>query len=257
MSSWRRGETSPPVPRHTSSLVTKYCWRRQSANGGPPRSRPWTEYASQPDFGVPDGGRLHLGLIPLPFVGNPMSARAFILLLNPGLDPIDYHAELGVPAYRAALLANLRQADSSRGMLSLDPEFAWHGGYRYWHGRLARVISAVGAELKLSYGEARQVVQRELCVMEVFPYHSVTWRLPARIAARLRPAALARRFVHEVVLPRAQARDALVVVTRQAPAWGLTAGPGVVVYEGMARRAAHLGPDSAGGRALIKHLCRI
>jgi hypothetical protein len=215
----------------------------------------WEEYSTQKDFGSSDGGRLHLGLIPMPFVGDLLEARAYVLLLNPGLDPLDYYAESSSPDYRAALLANLAQSPD-RGMLFLDPAFAFHSGYRYWHGRLTRVIQAVAKQLGQAYGEARRLVQRRFCAIELYPYHSTHWDLPDRIAARLHSATLVRRFVHEVALPRARAGDATVLVTRRAKAWGIDPAPGVVVYEGMARRGAYLGPKSDGGRALIEQFVR-
>jgi hypothetical protein len=141
-------------------------------------------------------------------------------------------------------------------MLFLDPAFAFHSGYRYWHGRLTRVIQAVSERLGQEYGEARGLVQRRFCAIELCPYHSTGWSLPGRIASRLASATLVRRFVHDIVLPRARAGEAAVVVTRQAQAWGVEPGSGVVVYEGMARRGAYLGPKSDGGRALLEQFVR-
>jgi hypothetical protein len=189
----------------------------------------------------------------MPFAGDLLGARVYVLLLNPGLEPLDYFGEWEVPAFRASLLENYAQMGRN-GMLFLDPKFAWHGGFRYWHGRLSRVISSLAERLGVTYGVARQRVQRNICVLEAYPYHSVRWALPERVARRLHSAQLIRAFVHDVIRPRAKGGEAVIIVTRRATTWGLTSDSGVVVYEGMARRGAHIGPTSSGGRAIIEHL---
>jgi len=49
----------------------------------------WHGFIANPDFGKPDR-RLHLDLLPIPFVGNLEAASIFLLLLNPGFGPHDY-----------------------------------------------------------------------------------------------------------------------------------------------------------------------
>jgi len=60
-------------------------------------------YIRSSAFGVTDG-QLHLGLLPMPFVGNLERASIFILMLNPGVGPHDYFGEHGLTEYRDALL---------------------------------------------------------------------------------------------------------------------------------------------------------
>lgn len=42
-----------------------------------------------------------------------------------------------------------------------------------------------------------------------------------------------------------------LIVTRQARSWGLPPEDGVIVYTGTQARAAHLTPDSPGGKAIL------
>jgi hypothetical protein len=97
---------------------------------------------SAPDFGGQNASRLHLGLLPQPFLGDLRRASIYILLLNPGLGPTDYYGEYEVPSYRKALQANLKQRvdKDSVPFLFLDPPFAWHGGFGWWHAKLGSVI---------------------------------------------------------------------------------------------------------------------
>lgn len=99
--------------------------------------RSFDEFIGSPAFGAPDT-RLHLGLLPIPYVGDLLHAGIYILLLNPSFAPCDYYAEEHSPEYHAALIRNLRQehGDAAYPFFSLDPRFSWHPGFTYWHGSI-------------------------------------------------------------------------------------------------------------------------
>jgi hypothetical protein len=215
----------------------------------------WDGFVSDPDFGVSADSRLHLDLLPMPFVGNLKTASVFLLMLNPGLAPSDYFGEYQVPEYRAALLANLRQAQDS-SFFFLEPRFSWHGGFDYWHGKLHGLIAALAQRTGVSYGTARALLQSRLAVLQLAPYHSPTFGLPDRVMSSLRSVELAGAFAVEELLPRAQAGDYLVIVCRKARAWQLPDHENVVLYGSTEARAAHLGPASRGGAAILEFLAR-
>src|SRR4051794_21540448 len=56
----------------------------------------YTEFVESPAFASP-GIRHHLGLIPIPYVGDIQRAVIYVLLLNPGFSPDDYFGEERVP----------------------------------------------------------------------------------------------------------------------------------------------------------------
>lgn len=217
----------------------------------------WRAAHREADFGAPGDRRLHLGLLPVPFVGDLRRASIYILLLNPGLGATDYFGEYEVPAFRTASLANLRQEEGRRyPFFVLDPQFAWHGGFEWWNQKLSAVILELAAHWQLSFAEARQRLAQKLACIELLPYHSSSFADRGRWRERLPSVSLAREFVHSTVLPRARAGKAIVIVTRQARQWGVPAGPGVVLYSGGHARGAHLTPSSPGGRAILQHLTR-
>ena len=74
-------------------------------------NRSWRAAYRAGDFAAPGDNRLHLGLVPQPFIGDLRRASIFVLLLNPGLSPSDYYGEYQVPSFRRALLANLSGLD--------------------------------------------------------------------------------------------------------------------------------------------------
>lgn len=89
-------------------------------------------YSASADF-RPHDTRLHVGLLPMPYMGDLESATIFLLMLNPGLEFGDYAAELDVPGTRERFLQNLRQ-EAGQGdfpFALLDPATVLHPGFRY------------------------------------------------------------------------------------------------------------------------------
>jgi hypothetical protein len=195
---------------------------------------------------------LHLGLCPVPFVGSPLKATVFILMLNPGLSPGDYFAE-EEDDFRTALQTNLK---GESDFLFLDPRFAWHPGFYYWHGKLASVVRRVATERGISYRAALGRAAAQICVLQLVPYHSNAFGLSDRVVRQMRSPGLAKRFVHDQVLPRALRGEATVIVTRKVQHWGLESDSGAVLYEGNETRAAHLTEDSRGGRRILEFLLK-
>jgi len=215
-----------------------------------------TAYASD-DFGKPGDRRLHLGLIPQPFIGDLRNASVYILLLNPGLSPTDYYGET-VPSFQSALFANLKQefGPSRYPFIFLDPQFAWHGGFTWWHSKLAAVIASLATAWDVSFAAARRCLGTTLASIELVPYHSASFKDGGGWLRNLQSVALAQSFVKDVVLPRAQRGNAVVIVTRQVQVWGITPQKGVVLYNQGQARAAHLTPNSPGGEAICHFLAK-
>jgi hypothetical protein len=218
--------------------------------------RSWQEAYSQPDFGAPGDTRLHLGLLPQPYCGNIREAEVYILLLNPGYSPCDDYGEYEVPAHRQAAINNLHQHFSGDTLpfFLLDPQFAWHSGYTWWHGKLAGIIGVAAKERGIPFADARKEIASKIASLELFPYHSTSFRDADKWVRRLKSAELARRFVAEHVLPKVDNGDATVVVMRQVQAWDVPEHHNIVRYTKKEARGAHLSPDSRGGRAILSRL---
>ena len=161
-----------------------------------------------------------------------------------------------MPDYRAALLANLKQQPpiGTIPFLFLEPQFAWHGGFDWWHGKLAKVIQRLASAWDVSFAKARARLGSALASIELVPYHSSTFRDSGGWLRKLRSVDLARTFVTEFVLPRVERGEAIVIVTRKVKSWSLPELPGVITYSAAQARAAHLTPNTPGGRAILSHL---
>lgn len=217
----------------------------------------WRDAFRRDDFCAPGDRHLHLGLLPEPFTGPIRRASVYILLLNPGLGPTDYYGEYEVRAFRRARLQNLRQLRGSYyPFYMLDPQFAWHGGFDWWHQKLAGVISELARRRSESFAAARKRLAHKIASIELIPYHSGSFDHRGRLVDRLPSARLAKAFVHDAVIPRVRRKEAIVIATRQAAVWDLPRLTGVVRYSPQQARAAHLSPNSPGGRAILGHLSR-
>jgi hypothetical protein len=215
----------------------------------------FNQFIESPSFGVPDH-RLHLGLLPAPYVGDLERASIYILLLNPGFSPDDYYGESHSPEYRETLVRNLRQqdGDSAYPFLFLNPRFSWHGGFAYWHRRLGGIVAELVRQQGLTTQAALSKLARATCALELLPYHSASFRMPPAVMNQLASVRLVREFVHQVLVPRAERKEALIIVTRGAKQWGISKSENIVVYEGGETRGAHLSLNTSGGTAIAGHL---
>jgi|GEM_PF-1434126 len=168
--------------------------------------------------GVPEEHRLHLELLPEPFLGR-VDAPVVLLNLNPGFDEQDHTWHVR-PVYADALRCNLRHEVSAHPFYPLDPALEGAPGYRWWSGKTGPLIRECG----------RHAVANGLLCVELFPYHSRSFgghklRLPSQEYS----VALVRQAI---------ARGAFIVVMRAKRHW-LERVPELARY-------ADAYPDSAG-----------
>lgn len=175
-------------------------------------------------------------LLPVPWAGSVKAAKVYLLFLNPGLAPSDRAYERDNEQFRETLRSNLNGDGRYPYLLG---RFEGHSGHRW----AARVFS-------------RDVTERDadrICMLQLVPYHSEKGGAARRVARRLPSSAMARRFLHDTLLPAAGRREIGVVVARSARPWQLApekAHDRLVVYGGYECRSAFLTPGSRGGSML-------
>jgi len=214
------------------------------------------DYIGSKTFGLPTDQTLHLGLLPVPYVGNLQRASVFILMLNPGFSPGDYYAEQYSAEYREVLERNLRQENGSDRypFFALDPRFAWHPGFQYWHRRLQGLARALALKDDIDYQDALAVLAKHIACLEYVPYHSKSFGLPTSVQTKLASVRSMTEYVHEYLVPRARIGQATIIVTRSSKAWGMPQHENIVVYEGGETRFASLSLNSRGGSAIAATL---
>jgi hypothetical protein len=135
----------------------------------------------------------------------------------------------------------------------LDPQFAWHPGFAFWHRKLHSLAQAIVVQGGLGYQDALQCLARTVASVELVPYHSKSFGASA-LVKYLPSTTRMLAFVHEVLLPRVYQQDALVIVVRSVRHWNLPQHENIIVYEGAETQGAHLTLNSRGGQAIARHL---
>lgn len=240
---WAAGRVAPPFVLPADRDFIHEVLAKKTTNADP---FTWQEVQKQEWFcDWQHDNHVHTGLLPHPFCGDLMRARVYFLLLNPGLNPVDYFAEYEVPAFRKAVLRNLRQEFSGCAypFMFLDPQFSWHSGFDWWQTKLSGVIRGLTQKQGISFADARRLVAGRVASIELCPYHSRSSRAVSRLTreGRMIPSAeLVRQFVIDYVRPRVEKDDVIVVVMRKKKTWGLSPCRNVVCFSGIEARGAHL-----------------
>ena len=213
-------------------------------------------YVGGDDFNDRKSRILHTGLIPIPYLGDLINAKIFILMLNPGIGDHDYFAEYHYPPYRMELMQNLRQhLNKDYPMLFLNPAYSWHGGGQYWISRLRPFIELIVKKEKCTFREAMRVLSRSVCCLELLPYHSASYSIPGTVLKNLRSVALIRNFVRNDLVRRASEGRACIIAARGNSLWGVPASSrNVATLSSSEARRANLSISSPAGKLIRRFL---
>ncbi|HZZ63499.1 MAG TPA: hypothetical protein VFE63_20420 [Roseiarcus sp.] len=211
------------------------------------------EFVEHRTFGEEKDTLLHLGLLPFPIQGNLFQADIFILMLNPGLGLCDYQTQEDAGhAEQVRLIIKQEFANVEYPFLSLNPDYAWTGGFQWWEKKLREVIKRVAIDYcEGNYAASLRLLSQRLAAIEIFPYHSRKFKANSLIS-RLPSALEAKEFVQSL-LPRAQRGEITIVVSRGIDFLGI-GDHDFVNYNHKLRRAAPLGLKTPGGSAIIEAL---
>jgi len=176
-------------------------------------------------------------------------------MLNPGFKMADYYAEYQMPAFRQRAVANLKQRFDAVDFpfLFLDPAFSWHTGFSYFERKLRPIVGEIAQQCGVSYLEGLRRLSRSIAVLQMVPYHSAGFK--SSWAFKLHSAEKAKELAREYIFRRARAGEAIAIILRNGKQWG--ASPrcrNVVCYGGPHVRGAWLGPETVGGKAILRFL---
>lgn len=186
--------------------------------------------------------KFHLTLLPQPYLGHLTSARVAVLLLNPGIHPADFLLLEHYPHFQEQLRATIKQEQTANPYL--DPRWAWTSGFVWWEQKFRDVAKLIAQhQYDGNYIKALELLSRKVVCIELVPYHSRSFRASTALPS----SQMARNAACEI----AKDPNRTVIVTRGVKDWGISEGPNVVKYSGGQTRGASLGPNSAGGRAIL------
>lgn len=208
------------------------------------------------DSGFSNPIKFHTGLLPVPFSGNILKAKIFILALNPGFSIRDYYEE----SYDKKIIKRRRQrlhninSEKEFPWLSLNPQFAWTGGFDYWTKKFAPILKELMAIRSINYIDCLKLLSKNIAVIELVPYHSKSFGLSKTKMNKLRSVELMKAFVIEDLVERAKRNKAIIIVTRKANYWKLKSSENIIIYDKNEARSASFGLNSKGGKAILNLL---
>ena len=201
--------------------------------------------------------KLHMGLFPLPFVGNVAEASIYVLLSNPGLSDTDYC--VGLDEEWLTTLYRQESADGLTPLRSFDPGEVDSGARKYFGRKLKRTAEHIASQRSESVDKSLAELSENVAFVNLTPYHSHRFIHQTR---NLPSACLAMEFVVKSVVPRVRDEEAVLIVGRNVRNWNrdeqitrhLGDSDRLVLYsKGWEAQGAHLTPNSRAGKAILHH----
>jgi len=160
--------------------------------------------------------KLHLGLIPKPYIGDIRNAKVYILMLNPGFIQMDVKSEEMDKDLKEAFIRNLHQdlARVDYPLVFLDPRFQYHGGGMYWLKRFKGLIDSL-QEKNSNYIENLKLLAKNICIIQTVPYHSIEFDKSIK---NLESTKLITKAIQEL----SKDKDKLFIVVRGQDIWNLS-----------------------------------
>lgn len=109
--------------------------------------------------------RLRFETVPVPYVGNPFTAKILLLALNPGFKEEDIRI---VKSQKDLLDADIKNLtfENRVGFYFLDQAFNYSGGYKWWYRRMRQLIEQCSID----------AVSNSVACVQYFPYHSIAYK---------------------------------------------------------------------------------
>ncbi len=171
-----------------------------------------------------DNKKLHIDLLPSPYMGDIRNAKVYILMNNPGigqqdkekkhfLGEYDDHAN---PALWRALSATLKQDFNCEELseykfLFLNPIFQNTSGGRYIIRKLNKCISLYD-QLKQNNSDGLKVFSNNICFLQMYPYHS--GNNPEKFQNNCKSHLMAMDYYKNLLEPLCYKEDILILVVR-------------------------------------------
>lgn len=209
------------------------------------------QYIESDDFNNGKEKKLHLGLSPLPFLGNLSHASTFILTLNPGFHFSDYFTERN-SIYRQKLEENFNQTIKDFPLFFLNPKLGFHAGYDYWNTYLKYPREALCKHLGFSQVESQQFLAQEIAILELIPYHSKSepWRFTTILSLPSVKAII--NIARSILQEKALNEEILILIFRKKDKWNLVNGKNILKKF---TRTPSLNPENTNnGKILLEFL---
>ncbi|MFW9873091.1 MAG: hypothetical protein ACFFG0_08330 [Candidatus Thorarchaeota archaeon] len=214
----------------------------------------FNDYVISDLFGNPYDRKLHIGLKPVPYIGNLNKSSIFLLMLNPGLNPSDYIQDDTLEFNKLYNNNLFQKGNEDFPFFILNPQICTHSGYSYWFKKLRLIIEKIKKTENISWLEAQEKISKKIALLELIPYHSKNFGLSDKIINKMNSVRTIKNYVKKVLVPKARNHECVIIVMRSSKNWELEPEEKIVVYNNVEARAGSLGVNSRGYEEIIKQL---
>lgn len=179
-----------------------------------------------------DGEKIHIDLLPLPYMGDILNARIYIIMNNPGIGEKKISNKTRDSDHRVlgeyedidnknglwdALVANLRQ-DFSNPLLNeykfsfLNPLFCDTAGGRYISAKMSKSIDFYCDLMEVDSCIGKKAYANNICFLQHYPYHCGL--NPAKFQKSLCSHQTMQKFYKDFLPEISKQEDRLVIVVR-------------------------------------------
>jgi len=216
-------------------------------------------YISKVENLFDESSQLHTGLIPIPYAGDLKNASIYLLMINPGFSPNDYFSEYNCKEYKGDLINSLKQnnLDENYPFISLNPKYCHTSGGQYWLKKFGSIIRKLKNEKGLDYEEAIKLIAMNICVLELFPYHSKNFNISNKIIRDLESTKRIKKFVSNLLSSN---RDVIIECLRRPDDWGLKnneSNEKLNILLPKQRQSASLNVEKEVGERVYNKLCEL
>ena len=168
-------------------------------------------------------------LLVVPFFGNVLNAKIYILMNNPGFETGDYVDEHEDIEYINLIKQNLKLELNT--FMCLHKDAIRTGGYNYWSNsaRIPKIAKEYKRISNMSYEKSLEIVKDSISIIETIPYHSSKLPRKEKLLLNMPSSCLIKKFVSNYVMERVQSNKAMIFVWRGAIFWDIKEQKNVII----------------------------
>lgn len=212
--------------------------------------------------------KLHLDLLPQPFIGDLENAKIIICSLNPGYSEKDECIEI---EYQEEFRKQLDPDQQDKTLFWLTGDENDGGGFKWWKNKLDQKNkndSFVGKiireyknnNIELSKPEVFNMLSKIMAAIELFPYHSKSFN--ENLLKYCNSTEIIKNYVLDVLIETAKKDKKLICFTRSFRLWGVADIARKKLYKDQNiicspnPRSVTFNANLDFGKAIIAYLCK-
>ena len=134
----------------------------------------------------------------------------------------------------------------------LNPYLSLHTGYTYWFKKLRDLINEIKGHYGIRWVKAQKRLSECVATLELVPYASQKFGLTDSMLRELSSARVMKDYVKDILVPKAEKKEILIIITRKIKYWDLKESTNVILYKSSENQSASLGKNSRAFRPMME-----